>query len=274
VKQNLIYDVGLHKGEDTDFYLKKGFQVVAIEANAQLIAHAKIRFREALMNDTLRLIEGAIAPASEGDKIIFYATSTATDWGTTKAEWILRNEIPTESIEVNRVDIAEIFRMYGIPFYLKIDIEGSDRLVLEELKLFSDRPRYVSLESEKVDFNELRAELDLLKSLGYTKFKLVQQQYIPGTKIKTLTLDGRLFEYVFERYASGPFGADLPPPWFSYDDALEQYKVVFRHYKFFGDDSSLRRLPKSVQMVIRQLYRMSTGHRGPLPGWFDTHASP
>lgn len=29
----LIYDIGAHLGEDTDFYLKKGFKVVAIEAN-------------------------------------------------------------------------------------------------------------------------------------------------------------------------------------------------------------------------------------------------
>ena len=51
------------------------------------------------------------------------------------------------------MDIAEIYRTYGVPFYLKIDVEGADRLVLEELKSFSNRPQYVSLESEKVDFN-------------------------------------------------------------------------------------------------------------------------
>src|SRR5580700_7845973 len=74
--QNLIYDVGLHKGEDTDFYLKKGFSVIAIEASPDLVAHAKVRFKEAIINGTLRLIEGAIAPASAGAKIFFYANST------------------------------------------------------------------------------------------------------------------------------------------------------------------------------------------------------
>ena len=73
--QNLIYDVGLHKGEDTDFYLKKGFKVIAIEASPDLVAHAKVRFKEAIMNGTLRLIEGGIAPASAGAKIFFYANS-------------------------------------------------------------------------------------------------------------------------------------------------------------------------------------------------------
>jgi len=32
----LIYDVGAQLGEDTDFYLRKGFKVVAIEANPPL----------------------------------------------------------------------------------------------------------------------------------------------------------------------------------------------------------------------------------------------
>ena len=33
---NLIFDVGLHTGQDTAFYLKKGFRVIAIEANPLL----------------------------------------------------------------------------------------------------------------------------------------------------------------------------------------------------------------------------------------------
>jgi len=30
--QKLIIDVGMHKGYDTEFYLRKGFRVVAVEA--------------------------------------------------------------------------------------------------------------------------------------------------------------------------------------------------------------------------------------------------
>jgi hypothetical protein len=29
---NLIFDLGSHNGQDSDFYLKKGFTVVAVEA--------------------------------------------------------------------------------------------------------------------------------------------------------------------------------------------------------------------------------------------------
>ena len=59
MKNWLIYDVGLHKGEDTDYYLKKGFQVVAIEANPELISECKERFKSRVARGDLRIIEGA-----------------------------------------------------------------------------------------------------------------------------------------------------------------------------------------------------------------------
>jgi hypothetical protein len=38
---NLIYDVGMHTGQDTEFYLAKGFNVIAIEANPLLMQKAQ-----------------------------------------------------------------------------------------------------------------------------------------------------------------------------------------------------------------------------------------
>jgi FkbM family methyltransferase len=276
MQRTLVYDVGLHKGEDTDFYLRMGYQVVAIEANGELVENATRRFEDAITRGKLRVIHGAVAPASMGNKVVFYKNRDQLAWSTVRPEWASRNEnlgSPSEQSEVKRVDIAEVFRSHGIPFYLKIDVEGVDRVVLEALKMFKDRPHYISIESEKVDFDQLKVEMDLLRNLGYSKFKIVQQETIPGTRIRSQTIDGRPFEYVFESHASGPFGDDLPPPWLAYDEALEYHKAVFRRYKYFGDNSHVRKMPGKAQKIIHMLYRASTGYSGPLPGWFDTHAS-
>ena len=48
MRRDWIFDVGLHKGEDTEFYLKKGFKVVGIEANPLLYQQARERFSEAV----------------------------------------------------------------------------------------------------------------------------------------------------------------------------------------------------------------------------------
>lgn len=41
--ENLIFDAGAHRGDDTDFYLGKGFRVVAAEANPILVDHLRRR---------------------------------------------------------------------------------------------------------------------------------------------------------------------------------------------------------------------------------------
>jgi len=272
---NLIYDVGLHKGEDTDFYLKKGFDVVAIEANPELVASCKVRFQDALAQGRLRIIDGAIAPATAGEKVTFYKNPSSI-WGTIEADWAQRNAnagLQSHRIEVNRIDAVEIYRSHGVPFYLKIDIEGADLLMLEALKQLEQRPQYVSIESEKVDFSALEQEMHLLRELKYSKFKIIQQQDIPGTKIKTKTLDGTDIEHVFEECGSGPFGNDLPGPWLSFEDTLKKYKSIFQQYRLFGDYSPFNRLPGIAGSAAKALYRIGKGHKGPLPGWYDTHAS-
>jgi hypothetical protein len=39
----LIYDIGMHEGEDSKFYLLKGFRVVAVEADCALCEGAAAR---------------------------------------------------------------------------------------------------------------------------------------------------------------------------------------------------------------------------------------
>jgi 16S rRNA A1518/A1519 N6-dimethyltransferase RsmA/KsgA/DIM1 with predicted DNA glycosylase/AP lyase activity len=45
VHQDLIYDVGMNNGDDTAYYLRRGFRVVAIEADTRLVRCAAERFR-------------------------------------------------------------------------------------------------------------------------------------------------------------------------------------------------------------------------------------
>ena len=122
---NLIYDVGLHKGEDTEFYLKKGFDVVAFEANPSLVEFCRDRFARELSSGQLRLVQGAIAlPASTG-KVKFYVNKTVSVWGTIDQAWVARNAAhgkDSEEIEVDQINMEDVFEKYGIPFYLKIDI--------------------------------------------------------------------------------------------------------------------------------------------------------
>ena len=49
-------------------------------------------------------------------------------------------------IEVPILDIDAIFKITGIPHYLKLDIEGGEYVVLNALLEFSSVPNYISVE--------------------------------------------------------------------------------------------------------------------------------
>jgi FkbM family methyltransferase len=89
---DMVFDLGLHQGEDTAFYLAKGFRVVAFEADPELIAQCKEKFASEIAADRLHIVEGAIVDSpAEGDTITFYKNPEVTVWGTVDPTWRDRN---------------------------------------------------------------------------------------------------------------------------------------------------------------------------------------
>ena len=255
IQSDLVIDLGLHKGEDTAFYLAKGFRVVSVEADPDLARECQARFVRELSAQRLRIIEGAIAEG--GPKVTFYKDEKSV-WGTVNQDWAKRNEklgSHHRLIEVNVLDIGQIFNDFGIPYYLKLDIEGSEHLVLTAMLALHDKPPFLSMESEKVSFKKLLWELRTLRKLGYRHFKVVPQLFIPGTTIQTEDLAGRKFAYTFEPEATGPFGDEAGGRWLGYYQACLKYVWIFGLYKLFGDSGLLTRIT------------------GRFPGWYDTHAA-
>lgn len=272
---DLIYDVGLHQGEDTAFYLAKGFRVVAFEANPHLVKECSERFKQAIAADRLTIVAGAIVdPASEAARIgvvRFYRNLALTIWGTTDQAWMQRNAAlgaPSEVIEVTAVDFHSSLQTHGIPHYLKIDIEGADGFCLEALRNFQERPEFLSIESEKVSFARLQQEIRLLTELGYGHFCAVQQADIHRAREPEPPREGIRAGHRFQTGSSGLFGRDLPGPWLTASSLEERYKAIFHAYRCFGDASFVRRT--AIGRKLLQLAERLSRH--PLPGWYDTHA--
>ena len=57
----LIYDVGLFEGEDTAYYLFRGYKVIAIDANPLMIERARLRFAEEISAKRLTLLNFGIS---------------------------------------------------------------------------------------------------------------------------------------------------------------------------------------------------------------------
>ncbi|HTC09363.1 MAG TPA: FkbM family methyltransferase [Acetobacteraceae bacterium] len=227
---HLVYDVGLHTGEDTEFYLKKGYHVVAFEANPSLAEFCSERFAQQIQSGQLHIVQGAIAPPTSTGKVKFYLNNRVSVWGTIDQAWVARNAAlgsDSTETEVDQINMAEVFEKFGMPFYLKIDIEGADGLVLDALRNFEDRPQYISIEANTVDISSLARDLETLSDLGYKQFRLVPQQNIGGTVVRTRTLRGEPIEHVFADGASGVFGDELLGVWIDRDAVVASFSSQF-----------------------------------------------
>jgi len=272
---NLIYDVGMHKGEDTAYYLKKGFKVIAFEADPTLAEQCRQKFANEIEKGKLVIVEGAIIEFStereNKNTVSFFKNNENSVWGTVDSNWADRNEhlgTSNEVIEVQAIDFSKYLQQYGIPYYLKIDIEGMDLVCLEALKNFNEKPDYISIESEKVSFNKLIKEFELFKQLGYTKFQAINQQNITRQKEQNPSKEGVFLNYKFQGGSSGVFGTDLPNKWKSYKQILRNYKYIFMGYKYFGDNGLL--CGKFVEKILLKIINKFS--KSTVPGWYDTHA--
>lgn len=265
----------MHKGEDSAFYLKKGFKVIAFEASPELAKGCRKRFSTAIANGELILIEGAIVDVhthrSGPGSVPFYENTGNSVWGTVDSAWAERNEqlgASSEVIDVHVVDFDECLRQYGIPYYMKIDIEGMDRVCLNALLPFEHKPDFVSIEAEKVSYTDLQSEIRLLQQLGYTRFSAVQQSGISLQTEPNPCKEGNFANHTFQEGSSGLFGEDLPARWKDARQVLKQYRSILLQYRLFGDSAWLpnhatgRYCIKALSKVLGK----------PVPGWYDTHA--
>src|ERR1700675_2489298 len=105
MRSQLIYDVGMHRGEDTDFYLKRGHRVVGVEANPDLVTDLRARFRAEIGSGQLQIIDKAIN--SQAGVARFAVNQMNSVWGTLRDEFVLRNETilgaPSKFIEIECV---------------------------------------------------------------------------------------------------------------------------------------------------------------------------
>ena len=79
IDDSLIYDVGAHKGEDTEFYLRKGFRVIAIEANPEFCGIIKDRLPGFEGTGALTVLNLAVSNRTED--IEFFVDKTISVFG-------------------------------------------------------------------------------------------------------------------------------------------------------------------------------------------------
>lgn len=182
-KMPLIMDIGMNDGRDSLFYLKKGFRVVAVEANPILVKKVQDELADYIASKQL-IIEN-IGLTNEKGYFTFYMNLDNDHWSSFNKDWGTRDNSRFEEISIECITPEHLFQKYGVPYFLKIDIEGNDIDVVRALKDFSERPRYISIEENQTYYF---AELWLV---GCRSFKLVDQRELTQVKCPNPSLEGK-----------------------------------------------------------------------------------
>lgn len=164
--EHLIYDVGMHNGNDTAFYLACGFRVVAIEANPDFATAARERFAPEIAAKKLAVLNIGISDHDATAE--FWINDKAPHFNSFDRAWAERPGDACHSVVIPCRRLDQVLKEHGVPYYLKIDIEGFDLIALDSIDA-SDKPSYISVEMSRVGL------LHKLKDLGYDRFKLVTQ---------------------------------------------------------------------------------------------------
>lgn len=211
--RRIIYDLGANDGADIPYYLKKGDVVVAVEANPALCRGMEELFAAEIRGGRVFVESCVVTAGGEAPEVPFYLHKRYAVLGQfPEPEATVRGDY--NRVVLPSQPLMEILGKHGAPYYIKIDIEGFDDVLLEELFRNGVRPPYISAESHNVRVFAL-----LVGMGGYSAFKLVDGASV-GKKYKdhAIRVKGGQERYSFPPHSAGPFGEDLAGEWMNAEE--------------------------------------------------------
>lgn len=207
----LIFDVGSNNGDDVAYYLLKADKVIAFEANPVLCARISDRFARECREGRVVVVNGEVCAERESQSasLSFYVhkeMDVLSQMSKPRAEQLSFFDV----IEVPPVLLSEKIREFGMPDYVKIDIEGYDEVLLKSLFSEGLCPDYLSCE-----IHTARCLKTLLSNPQYIGFKLVSGQWVPEQygDASIRQKDGSRVSYAFPKHFAGPCADDIDGPW-------------------------------------------------------------
>jgi FkbM family methyltransferase len=202
----IVYDIGADRGCDTKNYLDLGYKVIAVDASPDNCNHLRNEFAQQIEQDDLIVVNRGIYDTSHKE-VDFYINPKDSSVGSFIQ--ILASRMFSGSnkykslygvckcVPVKIITLFDLIKTYGIPYYIKIDIEGFENTAL--LSLTEDiKPKFISSEIFRI------STIKILGDLGYTKFRLIKQD-----------VSGKV---------SGLFGDHINNEWVSFDKVIDQFK--------------------------------------------------
>ena len=245
MEERLVYDIGMHTGQDTAYYLHQGCRVVAVEANPILAEQGAKRFKKEMDLGLLHIENAGVS--DQGTLAPFWICDEKSEWSSFDVSVASRRGYKHHAISIPVTTLPDLFQKHGKPYFVKLGVKGSVEACLRQIAT-SEKPSYISAECS--GFQTIQG----LAELGYRQFKVVDQicfcslEFPPtleysaywglkkycqaslhcreavfsrisgklgGRKLAEMMLNRyqRHRGYCFEEGSSGPWGEDAPGRW-------------------------------------------------------------
>ena len=175
-RDDLCFDVGAHLGDRVSSWLSIGASVVAFEPQPKFSKYLSEKFA----NKPGFHLENIGVSGSVGNMEFNVCNRYPTLSSLQGKEWESQlNENSNLNIKfdtIHEIEVSTLDEMiikYGVPQFVKIDVEGHEKEVLKGL---SQKVDCLSFEFLSFNKEELNLCLDMCESLGYKKFNWSYQE--------------------------------------------------------------------------------------------------
>lgn len=222
-----IFDIGMHRGLDANYYARKGFNVVGVEAVPALYEIAMALNAEFAESGQLVGHQRALHEQS-GITVPFFVHPSKDDWGSLTQKVAERGKVRAQEIAVQTLTLDDLLKQHGVPYYIKCDIEGGDRIFVEQLLATPEKPAFVSIELQRAE------DLAVLAACKYDRFQIVNQYNHPFMAKPKSTREGQLVDTPISHVMSGPFGLDLAwKKWRSFAETMRAFQAWLEFERIF-----------------------------------------
>jgi FkbM family methyltransferase len=158
-KGALVFDIGANVGTMTEVFSQLGANVVAVEPNSDCARHIELT----TSRDTVEVLRAAVGESS--GLALLKISDRKDKMSTLSEEWSAAVSKENQDyvgmwnreVTVPAVTLDALVKRYGLPFYIKIDVEGYEEQALGGL---SQLPPLLSFEFNRVFLDPALRALD------------------------------------------------------------------------------------------------------------------
>jgi len=174
LKNELVFDIGSNVGKMTKKFISAGAKVISVEPQSELTHNKNYRNVFAIKN---------LCISDKVGKVIFYKSPESHNVSTCFSGW---NKYHPKTrwikTKIKCTTLNELIKEFGVPKYIKIDVEGYESKVISGL---SHKVDYLSFEFVERSDDFIKC-IDLIRRFGFKKMmtfltvKIKRKKKIPG----------------------------------------------------------------------------------------------